>query len=156
MARLNLNQVLAIALIGATVFNAYQHFTHPAYKYYVDNFRKLREDFDAFKTRVSLEFVPAISNSFASAAQVSISNQVLLISRTQKGIFSPANSPANQEKSKPPNFKFRRYFEISGTRFVMLGDTWYKEGDVVLGLPILGITPDVVNVGGNYYDVQKN
>lgn len=151
MARLNLNQVLAIALIGATVFNSVQHFTHPAYKYYVDNFRKLRQDFEEFKTRVSLEFVPAISNSFANAAQVSISNQVHLIARTQK-----ATLPTTTEKPKLPNFKFHRYFEIRGVRFVMLGDTWYKEGDVVLGLPILGITPDVVNVGGNYYDVQKN
>ena len=74
-----------------------------------------------------------------------------MIARTQKATF-----PTTTEKPKLPNFKFHRYFEIRGVRFVMLGETWYKEGDTVLGLPILGITPDVVNVGGNYYDVQKN
>lgn len=152
MKKPTLNQILAAALLVAVAINSYQHYTHPAYKYYVDNINKLRDDFRLFKLQVANDFVPAVSNGFLSAAHASISNQISILTRQQPKTSHSLPS----DKPKLPNFRFHHYFELDGRPYVMLGDWWYTVGDCLLGLPIEGISPDVVLIGGLYYDVQKN
>lgn len=159
MKKPTINQILAVAVIVAVSLNTYQHYSHPAYRYYVDNIHKLREDFKAFKLQVANDFVPAVSNGFLRAANVNISNQVAIIARKFSSTSRDSKSYGSSgysEKPILPNFHFHDYMEISGVPYVHLGTKWYTVGDELLGQVIDGITPDVVLIGGRYYDVKNN
>ena len=73
-----------------------------------------------------------------------------------KGGALPASRSTRENKEEKPKLKFHGYSSIAGVDYVYLGRRAYRIGDRVLGKMILDICPDVVNLGGVYYEVQKD
>lgn len=65
------------------------------------------------------------------------------------------NLPIDLKTKKENTFlKFRRYQEVNGIPFVMLGNKLYTVGDRIDGELINTIEPTFVKIGENYYEVQ--
>lgn len=99
----------------------------------------------------ALRLISTTSNIVASTriySQIS-TNKVEQISTGSKIIFQDS-----KEQKENTFFKFRRYQEVNGTPFVMLGNKLYTVGDRIDGEVIKTIEPTFVKLGENYYEVK--
>ena len=99
----------------------------------------------------ALRLISTTSNIVASTriySQIS-TNKVEQISTVSKTIFQDT-----KENKENTFFKFRRYQEVNGTPFVMLGNKLYTVGDRIDGEVIKTIEPTFIKLGDNYYEVK--
>lgn len=78
-----------------------------------------------------------------------------LSSRVKGGSLSPARS-TRENKEEKPKLKFHSYSSVAGVDYVYLGHKSYRVGDRIMGKVVVDICPDAVNLGGVYYEVQKD
>lgn len=52
--------------------------------------------------------------------------------------------------------QFNGYFEINGHSYIRVRSKYYKVGDMLLGFPIVSISPDVVEYRGRYWKVDQD
>lgn len=121
--------ILLLVLIFATIFNSFLHLRNPSYKYYRENFELLRKSFADYKVMVANEFLPSI-HSIATNRMIEV-NQIL--SNSNNNI----NNQKEQNKVKEINTKDFLHSEVNGRHYIQLFGRIYKEGDYVMGEPII-------------------
>lgn len=137
MKKLSLNQVLQLVLIFALVLNALIHFTSPTYRYYQENFEKVRKGVNEFEQKVKLDFVPAILNLASNRVQVSSSvsssslpDRPLLLSGTN-----------TNDRLMSLDFQWYQFGNSFGFE---LDGKYYQQGDLLFGSVIRSVTPTLV------------
>lgn len=139
MKKLTFFHWLIIALILVLIINTVTHFTHPAYKFYRENFEQLRESNEVFEKRVLTEVVTAIvtNSSFRSSSvvtNVSIS-QTSSVSSVMRGESVATNSTYSLD--------FRFFVSQSLPCFEYQGRSYFLTDDFY-GSPLIYISPTIV------------
>lgn len=130
------------------------------------------EDSVRFLARVNVglqssfrDSVHFITNDVFSVSSSFVSN-VVSVSKTSSNVansdFKKFDSKASSidSSSDPapelPPIQFNGYFEISGNPYIRVRNKYYTVGDILLGYPIEGISPDVVEYRGKYWKIDPS
>lgn len=136
MKKLSLNQVLQLVLIFALVLNALIHFTSPTYRYYQENFEKVRKGVTEFEQKVKLDFVPAILNLASNRVQVS--STVIPDNPDKPNLLVGTNA---NERLMSLDF---HWYQMGNSFGFELDGRYYQQGDLLFGSVIRSVTPTLI------------
>lgn len=139
MKKLTLNQVLQLVLIFALVLNALIHFTSPTYRYYQENFEKVRKGVSDFEQKVKLDFVPAILNLASNRVQVSSSVSSSFSSSSDRPLLLPGTNTNDRLMS----LDFQ-WYQMGNSFGFELDGRYYQQGDLLFGSVIRSVTPTLI------------
>ena len=104
-----------------------------------------------------------ITNRYISAS-ASFASNVLGVavasippSRVSSSALNSSQLPGSI--STPPDLppiQFNGYYEVNSVPFIRVRGKHYKVGDILLGYPVEGISPDVVEYRGKYWKVDQD
>lgn len=148
---MNKTQWLVIALVAALLFNAFVHWTNPAYRYYVDNVDLFRKDYKTFVDQVRLEFVPAImSVATNQPATVVYTNQIngVVLKDTVKS--DNVDEIIKEEKDLPVFF-----WRMNNTVGVEYNGFRFLPGDNFFGSEIVYIDPTLLQTKTHTFRIKQ-
>lgn len=141
-------KILVFLLFVVVLVNSIIHFNHPAYKFYRENVKQFRSDYNDFVRQVRLELVPSIL-MVASNNNNSVSS---LVSPALLPSVSSSSSAASSSSSD--SFLDCRFFKTGGRSYIEYNNNYFTDGDDFFGYTILEVRPTIVITDGRVFVIR--